>query len=185
MVNSEQDARNSPAEDCPARAVTHLHELVSNLPYIAMMLLGAAVFLVAVGPTLTGWLLGGLYLAYGVAGAFWIMIFVCPYCHFYGTQLCPCGYGQIAAKLRPAADASRFAEKFRRHIPVIVPLWVIPAIVGVIALFGQFSYALLVLLAAFVVNSFVILPLVSTKHGCKRCPQKNTCPWMSKRRRKA
>jgi len=74
--------------------------------------------------------------------------------------------------------ADCFDEKFKRHIPVIVPLWFIPVVVGVIALIGAFSVRLLVLLIVFAVDAFVLLPLLSTKHSCKECPQRDTCPWM-------
>ena len=30
----------------------------------------------------------------------------------------------------------------------------------------------------FAVDAFVVLPLLSVKHGCKGCPQKDVCPWM-------
>lgn len=34
--------------------------------------------------------------------------------------------------------------------------------------------------AAFVVNSFVILALMSSRHSCSECPQKHDCPWMAR-----
>jgi hypothetical protein len=143
-----------------------------------MILTGAAVFWVAIEVGAWRWLAAGLYLAYGVGGALWIMIFICPYCHFYDTRLCPCGYGKIAVKLRARKDGDRFARQFRKHIPVIVPLWFAPVLAGGIPLFRDFSWGLLVLLLVFVVNSFVILPLLSKKYGCDRCAQKAICPWM-------
>jgi hypothetical protein len=106
------------------------------------------------------------------------MFFVCPYCHFYDTRLCPCGYGRIAARLRLKKDGRDFAGQFKRHIPVIAPLWVLPLAAGGIALCHSFSPKLLVLAAAFAINSYVLLPLVSRHYGCASCPQKDTCPWM-------
>ena len=41
----------------------------------------------------------GAYIAYGIAGVLWIMIFVCPHCDHYATRRCPCGYGVISARL--------------------------------------------------------------------------------------
>jgi hypothetical protein len=61
---------------------------------------------------------------------------------------------------------------------VIVPLWFIPLLVGVPVLISRFSCLLLALIVIFAVDAFIILPLISTKHGCKECPQKETCPWM-------
>ncbi len=165
-------------ESCPEAPVKHVQELLDNLPYLVMILLGAAVFWASIDAGVWRWLAGGLYLAYGVAGVLWVMLFICPYCHFYDTRLCPCGYGQIAAKLRARKDGERFAAQFRKHIPVIVPLWFAPVVAGGIPLFREFSWVLLALLLVFVVNSFVILPLVSRKYGCADCPQKEGCPWM-------
>jgi len=165
-------------EDASARHVGSRQALIDNLPYMAMILLGAAILWGAVGsPFCRGFLAAG-YVAYGALGALWIMAFVCPYCHFHGTDLCPCGYGSIAAKLRSKKECEDFPRRFKRHIPVIVPLWFLPPIVGGIAVCGEFSWILLGLMAVFVVNSYVILPLVSKHYGCRSCPQKDTCPWM-------
>jgi len=175
--DSIQETPAAPRE-CSIPAVTHAHELIDNIPYILMMMLGAAALWIALAGSTWRWPAAGLYVVYGVVGALWIIWFVCPYCSFYGTRRCPCGYGQIAARLRSRRETSQFTRKFRKHIPVIVPLWFIPLILGVIRLARGFSRPLLVLLIAFAVNSFVILPLVSRKYGCSKCPQKDTCPWM-------
>jgi len=176
-VARPSDAALEP-EACPEAPLTHLHEIIDNLPYLAMILIGATIFWVSLDALAWRWISAGLYLVYGVGGALWIMVFICPYCHFYDTRLCPCGYGQIATKLRPRADAERFAGQFKKHIPVIVPLWFAPLVVGGIPLVRDFSWLLAVLLLAFAVNSFVILPLVSKKYGCAQCSQKDNCPWM-------
>jgi len=168
--------------DCPERIISHWQALVDNLPYIAMILLGSAIFWVGFESNLWRRLLAGLYLAYGAAGAFWIMIFVCPYCHFYDTRLCPCGYGIISPKFRSKKDGADFAHQFKKHIPAIVPLWLIPLVVGIFLLLCVFSWILLGLLIAFAVNSYAILPLVSKRYGCDSCPQKDTCPWMGCRK---
>ena len=156
-------------------------ELAANLPYIVMTVLGSAIMAVALGMGAWAWTATGGYFFYGVAGAFWIMYFVCPYCGFWGTRSCPCGYGRIAARLRAKAEARCFAEKFRKHIPVIVPLWFIPPLVAAVALFRSFSLTLLILTAVFVIDAFVILPLTSTRHACAECPQRDDCPWMKRR----
>jgi hypothetical protein len=165
-------------DNCDGPRITQTQALLDNLPYLAMLTLGAAIFSNALGGGLWGGLTAALYALYGIGGALWIMLFVCPYCHFFGTRLCPCGYGQLAEKLRAKQDGDRFRQQFRRHIPVIVPLWLAPVLVAVYPLVRQFSGLLLALLLAFAVNSFVILPLVSRLYGCARCPQKQTCPWM-------
>lgn len=169
-------------QDCTERLVTPGQVFVDNLPYIAMILLGSAIFWVGFENIFWRWLWAVFYFAYGVAGALWIMVFVCPYCHFYDTRLCPCGYGIIASKLRAKKDGANFTQQFKKHIPAIVPLWIIPLVLGAIVLAGNFSWLLLGLLIAFVVNSYAILPLVSRRYGCASCPQKETCPWMGCRK---
>ncbi len=157
---------------------SHLQELVDNLPYIIMIVLGTAIFLTGIEVTFWRFGTAGFYFLYGIAGAFWIIWFVCPYCHFFDTSSCPCGYGRIAAKLQTKKDDRLFTKKFKRHIPVIFPLWAAPTAAGGIFLLGDFSGAMLALVILFVVDSFLILPLVSKKYGCAHCPQKDMCPWM-------
>ena len=161
------------------REYTKSETTVANIPYAAMILLGAVTIAYAYGFTSQAIAWAAAYFAYGIAGAFWIMVFVCPYCAFYATKGCPCGYGTISARIVKKADHDCFAVKFKRHIPVIVPLWIIPVICGGIPLWSSFSWPLAVLVLVFVVDSWIILPLVSKKHGCVDCPQKDDCPWMA------
>ena len=167
------------------RRYSHIQELINNSAYIVMILLGAVILIMSYGGSAGGYISAIAYLAYGIAGSVWIMVFVCPYCRYFDTRSCPCGYGHIAPLLAFARKQGGtketvecFDEKFKKHIPVIVPLWFIPLVAGAVPLIRSFSLPLLVLLVIFVVNAFIILPLVSTKHGCKECPQKATCPWM-------
>ena len=165
------------------REYSGLGSLVNNIPYALMVALGAAA--IAVG--LQGspwqewtWVAGGVYAAYGVIGALWIMVFVCPYCHFYGSWSCPCGYGVVSELLRSKQEQECFAAKFKRHIPVIVPLWIIPAAAGVFLAVKNFTWLLVGIVVVFALDAFVLLPLVSAKHGCRECPQRDDCPWMRK-----
>ena len=160
------------------REYSHIQEFVDNLPYIIMVLLGAAIFFTCFGASVWRWITSGLYVLYGILGTFWIIVFVCPYCHYYDTRFCPCGYGRIAAKVRVKHDDSLFMRKFRKHIPVIFPLWIAPVATGLTFLILSFSLWMLILIALFAVNSFVILPLLSTRYGCAHCPQRAECPWM-------
>jgi len=162
----------------PTHEYTHLQEVVDNLPYLLMGLCGSAIFLVGFGLSGRGWTAAGLYFAYCLLGALWIMLFVCPYCQYHGNRSCPCGYGQIAARLVPKRHEDRFAAQFRKHIPVIVPLWVIPMAAGIVFYARQQSALMLGLLLGFGIDAFVVLPLVSRLYGCGHCPQKETCPWM-------
>jgi hypothetical protein len=174
---SNQDAGTE--ERQPMREYSHLEELINNVPYMAMIVLGIVILAMGVEAPMWKWIVAGLYLIYGAVGAFWIMVFICPYCRYWNTRSCPCGYGHIAAMLRDKKPQDCFNEKFKKHIPVIVPLWFIPVLVGAVFVVHLFSWLLLVLLVIFALNSFVVLPLVSTKHGCKKCPQRDTCPWMN------
>ena len=170
---------NANSQDGQAtRLYTPAQELVNNIPYITMTVLGAAIFVVAFSGSVLSLTAAGAYLIYGIAGAIWIMIFVCPYCRYFDTRECPCGYGHIAVKFRNKESVECFSDKFKKHIPVIVPLWFIPIVAGIPVVILYFSWPLLTLLVIFAIVAFVVLPLVSTKHGCKECPQKDTCPWM-------
>ena len=162
----------------PKQEYTHFQELIDNLPYALMAVIGIAIQLLGFGASMWGWAAGGFYLIYSVVGAAWIIIFVCPFCQYYNTRACPCGYGKIAAKFRPKSSEDRFAEKFKKHIPVIVPLWIIPVVSGAMFLIRDFNRSMLFLVTAFIINSFIVLPLLSREYGCAHCPQKDDCPWM-------
>ena len=177
-VNKEISDNPDHQDNASLREYSPAQELINNIPYLAMTVLGTVIFVAALGGSVWGLIAAGAYLAYGLMGAFWIMIFVCPFCGYWNTKSCPCGYGRIAAKFCKKKPIECFSEKFKQHIPVIVPLWFIPVLVGVPLVIHSFSWTLLVLLVVFALDAFVVLPLVSTKHGCKECPQRDTCPWM-------
>lgn len=159
---------------------TRTQTLLANLPYAVMLLTGAAVIARAFEFS-AGALAGAVgYVGYGMTGAVWIMVFVCRYCAYYDTRSCPCGYGVLAARLVRQGATECFAAKFKRHIPVIVPLWLIPPGCAAPALVRGLSADLIGLLGIFVLNSFVILPLVSRRHACSECPQRESCPWMAR-----
>ncbi len=164
-----------------SREHSALSIVIGNLPYAVMVLLG--MIIIALGRESYWWagIAAGVYLAYGALGSFWIILFLCPHCPGYGQGWCPCGYGALAAKLRPEGDTALFTKKFKQHIPVIVPLWIIPVVIGGVLIANSFSWPFAILLGTFVVESFIILPLVSKSHGCKNCSQREACPWMSQR----
>jgi hypothetical protein len=167
----------------PLHEYTYLQQFIDNVPYIIMIILGAFILSIGLELSIWGWVAAGVFVLYGVVGAFWIIVFVCPYCHYYDSRACPCGYGLIAAKLRSKKDGDRFIEKFKKHIGVIVPLWIIPILVGGITIIFNFYWEMLVLVMAFALNSFIILPLISRKYGCAHCPQRDACLWMGRRGR--
>jgi len=160
------------------RQYTAGQTVLANLPYAAMIVVGAATIAMALGSTPWGIAGAALYVAYGVGGAFWIMVFVCPYCAYYATRSCPCGYGLISARIAAKGERECFPEKFKRHIPVIVPLWLVPVICGVVGLCLSFSWLVFALICVFAIDAYVVLPLVSRKTCCAECPQADICPWM-------
>lgn len=164
----------------PRKEYTHLQEFIHNLPYILMTVIGGAINVIGFKLSILGLLLAGVYIVYGIVGALWIIFFICPYCHYYDTRACPCGYGKIAAKLREKNCEHKFAEKFKKYIPIIVPLWIIPVIEGIIFLTIDFDRLLFIIIITFIVNSYIILPLLARIYSCGHCPQKSDCPWMGK-----
>jgi hypothetical protein len=166
-------------ETAAMREYTNQEITRANLPYIIMILLGGLTVMLSYEFTV-GSIAGALaYLVYGAAGALWIMVFVCPYCAHYGARSCPCGYGVMAARLVRKGERECFPQKFKRHIPVIVPLWIIPPAVGVIALVRAFTWPLFALVCLYALDAYVILPLVSKRDSCGGCPQREICPWTS------
>jgi hypothetical protein len=155
-----------------------LETFVANVPYLVMIVLGTAT--IVAGFDITPWTLCGAagYAAYGIVGALWVMVFICPSCGYYGTDECPCGYGRISAKLVRQRERS-FTAKFRKHIPVIVPVWIIPVVCGIVSLYGAFSWLVLALMLGFALDAYFLLPLVAKKRSCAQCPQKDDCPWMA------
>jgi hypothetical protein len=158
---------------------SHFQQFIDNLPYIIMTFLGASILFTGLDTSFWKYTTVGLYVLYSIIGSFWIIVFVCPYCHFYDTMACPCGYGRMAARIRRKRDDSLFMGKFRKNIPVLFPLWIVPVVAGVIFLAFDFSLLMLVLIALFAIDSFVVLPLMSKKYGCAHCPQRDECPWMN------
>ncbi len=151
---------------------------LDNLPYILMAIIGIAININIFKFSILGIVFSFVYIAYCTIGVIWIMIFVCPYCQYFNTNYCPCGYGQITAKFREKSPEHKFSEKFKKHIPVIIPLWIIPLIEGLIFLILDYNLTLMILVIAFTINSFIILPLLARIYGCGHCPQKSDCPWM-------
>jgi len=177
MADNLTNAEQNPCHPLTSATYTGLQTLLHNLPYILMTIVGAAVLFRSLR---FPWAhaTAGAYLLYGLAGAVWIMVFVCPFCRFWGTDSCPCGYGNLSARIRSRQPGDRFGEKFKKHIPVIVPLWFLPLIAAAPALVQGFTWGLAILAIVFVVDAFLILPRVSSQHGCRDCPQRQTCPWM-------
>ena len=149
--------------------------LLDNVPYMVTVILGALIVRYALNITPAI-----VFAVYSAVGTLWFIFFICPHCNFYGTKACPCGYGTISAKFVQKRDSSQFEKVFKTNVPVIFPIWVVPVLAGVYGMVKSFSSTMLILLVVFVVISFAVLPLLSKKHGCLNCPNRERCPWMGK-----
>ena len=59
---------------CPSvHEYTLSQELINNVPYMAMTILGTAIFVAGLGSSAWGLAAAVAYLSYGAIGAFWIM----------------------------------------------------------------------------------------------------------------
>jgi len=179
-VGSAAQSGNS-ATTIARREYTTWEVVTANIPYLVMTILGSVIFAVGWKGPVSNWILAGVYFLYGIAGAFLVMLFICPFCAHHDTNSCPCGYGRIAGNLRKKQELECFDRKFKTYIPMIVPLWFLPLIGGGYIVLQQFSWWYAAMLMVFVIDAFVILPLVSTRHSCKECPQRDPCPWMKKK----
>jgi len=77
-MNDDKTSNNT--NDQPMRQYTPNQECINNIPYAGMTFMGMVIFLVAFSGSTLGKTAAGIYLLYGISGAFWIMIFVCPFC---------------------------------------------------------------------------------------------------------
>ncbi|MEI6845628.1 MAG: hypothetical protein WCK36_01110 [Candidatus Firestonebacteria bacterium] len=156
-----------------------LHVWLDNIPYIVMVLTGAVIFYLVFNL-----LMALLFVAYGVLGTLWFIVFICPFCHYYGSGACPCGYGVLSAKLMKKNDDRKFNLVFKRNVLAIVPLWLLPVAAGVYYLMHIFSLPIFLLVIFFILDSCVLLPWVSRKYGCVDCPNKEECFWMAGTKKK-
>jgi hypothetical protein len=150
---------------------------MENLPYAIMTVLGMMVFLFGLQFNDFAWLLAGSYALYAFIGILWIIVFVCPYCHNFGSG-CFSGHGQVSAKLMKKKDERQFAHEFKKNIPVIIPIYVIPIIAGVVSLSISFPLVVAIVVILFALNSFVMSPKISMNYACSHCSVRKDCPWM-------
>ena len=155
-------------------------KLVHNLPYILTIALGGWLTLHSVGYGTWGFIFLSSYLFYSVVATLCFIYFLCGYCGSFGPGRCPSGFGFIASKLRRRGRGGSFGKRFRMHMPVVIPIWVIPVVIALYCLLMDFSVPVILILTVFVFNSFLVLPILSRKKGCSGCSQRNDCPWMKK-----
>ncbi len=146
--------------------------LLDNVPTLAMYLLGAVIMsYYSIASAI-------IYISYSMLSIFWFWGMICPYCNYFNTRGCPCGYGKISSIIFKKREAENFTRVFRRNIVVLFPSWFVPPVFGVLILISSYSVSLMAYLISFVVIGFVIIPLISKLVGCKDCEIKEDCPWM-------
>jgi hypothetical protein len=173
-MNIEKSGCDTP-ESC-ARSIPIWIVLLDNIPTLALYILGAALLL----PFGTIWAI--LLFAYSLLSIVLFWKRICPYCHHYGTNACPCGYGAVATLFFKSrhTNSSDFRKAFKRNILLVFPSWFVPFIAGGYLLLYEFKISRLWLFTAFCVIGFIFIPLISKLVGCKNCGIKDECPWMIK-----
>jgi len=142
--------------------------LRENALQILMYILGAVI------TALIAWPLAILYVAYSLFSNALYMAWVCPYCGHYALGTCPAGFHILSARRFKPKPGTTFSREFRRNLYVMVPGWFVPPLAGLYLLISGFSWTVLVLLVAFCVVGFWLLPESSKKH-CEGC-QTVDCP---------
>jgi hypothetical protein len=121
-----------------------------------------------------GWLFALLYLGYAVLSNALYMAWVCPYCPHYPLGTCPAGFHILSGGRFKAKAGRKYSQEFKRNVAVLFPGWFAPPILGLYWLLTGFSWGMAVLLAAFCLVGFVILPADSKRH-CDPCENMD-CP---------
>jgi hypothetical protein len=148
--------------------------LIDNLPTVSLFILGTIII------SRISMIAGMAYFLYCCASIVWFWARICPYCHFYNTYACPCGYGIIASKLFKSKKGKSFRQAFNQNIVVLFPCWFLPPITGVYLIITRYSLLFLIMVILFCLTGFVLIPLISKLIGCKNCNNKENCPWMKK-----
>jgi hypothetical protein len=142
--------------------------LRENALQILMYILGAVI------TWMIAWPLAVVYLAYSLFSNVLYMAWVCPYCGHYALGTCPAGFHILSARrFKPKPDRT-FRSEFRRNLYVMIPGWFVPPLAGLYLIISGFSWMVLVLLIAFCVVGFWLLPESSKTH-CEGC-QTVDCP---------
>lgn len=174
MKDREKEGNNR-GLPCHSEKIPAWLVLLDNLPSLALFVMG---FLIINQLSLPGAIAYGIYVIFSIM---WFWAKICPYCHHYGIQACPCGYGLISASLFKKMEDKPFRKVFKKHIIVQYPNWFVPFAVALYLLITEYSNRLLIMALLFSVTGFVIIPLISKLAGCRNCKVKDDCPWMMKK----
>ena len=148
--------------------------IIQDLPEFTMYILGILIM------SYLGIVVMVAFVMYIIISTLWFMRFVCTYCPHYDKLKCPSGYAIVCAKLFKKRETKKFTIMFKRNIAVVLPAWFLPVIAGIFILLDEINLIMISLLVAFIVNSFIVLPIISKKYGCNECDLKDRCPWMGR-----
>jgi hypothetical protein len=173
IAGSEKQFKKDFAAPCQSRKIPLWLVLLDNIPTLLLFILGFMIIkiLSTIGAI--------IYAVYALFSIVWFWAKICPYCHHYGTQACPCGYGAISPRFFKRNDPKSFKKVFKRNILIVFPNWFVPAGIAAYLLITRFTKEELVLTILFSVIGFIIIPLISKLVGCKNCEIKEDCPWMN------
>lgn len=158
------------------RRLSRTTVIIDNIPTVTLWIL-TTILLLQFNLIFT--VLFWIYVPFSVL---WFWRFICTYCTHFGTACCPCGYATGAAKLFLFRDETKFRKAFNSNIAIVFPYWLVPLIAGGYLLYTSYpdiSYFILAIYILALIDGFVIVPLVSKKVGCKKCPTRDECPWFA------
>lgn len=146
--------------------------IVSNLVSLAIYVLGFFII------RRLGWAFSLLYLFYILILEYRLLKYSCINCFYWG-KICGFGKGRLSSWFFKKGDISKFCVKdmtWKDMIPDIL-VSMIPLVIGIILLFVEFSFILLLAL-------FLLMLLTTTGNGfirgsltCKYCKQRELgCP---------
>ena len=164
---------NDLSTPCHTRKIPLWLVLIDNIPTLVLIIIGIVIInhLSSSGAV--------IYAIYAFASILWFWAKICPFCHKFGTQACPCGYGIISSKLFKRRDPHSFQKVFKRNIFIVFPNWFVPLGIAIYILIMDYSVRVLYLTIIFSLVGFIIIPLISKQVGCKNCELKEDCPWMT------
>lgn len=161
---------------CSSKNIPLWLVFLDNIPTLLLFILGILIL------NKVSLLLAVLFGAYALSSVIWFWAKICPYCHHYSTQACPCGYGVISARFFKKKDHKSFRKVFSRNIITQYPNWFVPTAVSIYLLLTDYSQEILTLTISFALIGFVIIPSISKLVGCRNCEIKEECPWMATNR---
>ncbi len=164
---------NNVCTPCHSKKIPLWLVLLDNIPTLLLFVLGFMIinYLSKFGAI--------LFTVYALSSILWFWAKICPYCHHYGIQNCPCGYGTISSKLFKRQDSNSFQKVFKQNILIVFPNWFIPFGIAILLLITDYSVQVLALTILFSFIGFIIIPAISKLVGCKNCEIKKDCPWMT------